>query len=36
MPDFRTQFAASGTVDVATLGFSGGFAVVMTLDNALG
>lgn len=26
----------SGTTDVATLGFLGGFAVMMTLDNALG
>jgi ZIP family zinc transporter len=26
----------SGTADVATLGFLGGFAVMMTLDNALG
>ena len=26
----------SGTVDVATLGFIGGFAVMMALDNALG
>jgi len=26
----------SGTTDVATLGFIGGFAVMMTLDNALG
>jgi ZIP family zinc transporter len=26
----------SGTVDVATLGFLGGFAVMMALDNALG
>jgi ZIP family zinc transporter len=26
----------SGTIDVATLGFLGGFAVMMTLDNALG
>lgn len=25
----------SGTVDVATLGFIGGFAVMMALDNAL-
>ena len=26
----------SGTTDIATLGFIGGFAVMMTLDNALG
>jgi ZIP family zinc transporter len=26
----------SGTIDVATLGFIGGFTVMMTLDNALG
>ena len=26
----------SGTIDVATLGFLVGFAVMMTLDNALG
>jgi len=26
----------SGTIDVATLGFLGGFAVMMSLDNALG
>jgi hypothetical protein len=26
----------SGTTDVATLGFIGGFAVMMALDNALG
>jgi hypothetical protein len=26
----------SGTIDVATLGFILGFAVMMTLDNALG
>lgn len=25
----------SGTIDVATLGFIGGFAVMMALDNAL-
>ena len=25
-----------GCIDVATLGFSGGFAVMMALDNALG
>ena len=26
----------SGTTDIATLGFIGGFAVMMTLDNVLG
>lgn len=26
----------SGTIDVATLGFVGGFAVMMALDNAFG
>jgi ZIP family zinc transporter len=26
----------SGTTDIATLGFLGGFAVMMALDNALG
>jgi ZIP family zinc transporter len=26
----------SGTADVATIGFIAGFAVMMTLDNALG
>jgi ZIP family zinc transporter len=26
----------SGSTDMATLGFIGGFAVMMTLDNALG
>jgi hypothetical protein len=26
----------SGTIDVATLGFLGRFAVMMTLDNAVG
>jgi ZIP family zinc transporter len=26
----------SGTADVATIGFIGGFAVMMALDNALG
>ncbi|HEY8503293.1 MAG TPA: ZIP family metal transporter [Gemmataceae bacterium] len=30
------ETARKGTVDVATAGFLGGFAVMMTLDNALG
>jgi zinc transporter, ZIP family len=29
------ETARSGTIDVATLGFIGGFAVMMALDNAL-
>jgi hypothetical protein len=30
------QGGSSGTPDVATIGFIGGFAVMMALDNALG
>ena len=30
------ETARSGSVDVATLGFIGGFTVMMVLDNALG
>jgi ZIP family zinc transporter len=30
------ETARSGTPDVATLGFIGGFTVMMVLDNALG
>jgi ZIP family zinc transporter len=30
------ETARSGTVDIATLGFIGGFTVMMVLDNALG
>jgi len=30
------SFAAAPPPDVATLGFIGGFAVMMALDNALG
>jgi ZIP family zinc transporter len=30
------ETARSGSIDVATLGFIGGFTVMMVLDNALG
>jgi ZIP family zinc transporter len=32
----RLETTRSGAADVATLGFIGGFVVMMTLDNALG
>lgn len=34
--EFIPETVRSGTIDVATLGFIVGFAVMMSLDNALG